>query len=197
MRSFRSPRTIVAFLVLVVMALAAREGLAKSEFVRIIAEHLMLPYDPPCRVCHIQGTTGPGSVQTPFGMSMLAHGLTSSPDSVPIALDAMDSDRTDSDGDSVPDVDELRANSDPNTPVPVALGSAEPTYGCAVAPGCSPPASGVFTAVLLAATLLRWRVTIRRRRAPAMEVGDTRVARASQRTETRKASMAKARRRVR
>ena len=56
-----------------------------------------LGYTPPCRLCHIDGTTGSGSVQTPFGISMLAHGLTSGqstsrPRSWPSKADGVDSD---------------------------------------------------------------------------------------------------------
>jgi len=68
----RVPRASVFVAVVFISALATRPARAKSEFVRVISMHLGLAYDPPCRVCHIQGTTGAGSVQTPFGVSMRA-----------------------------------------------------------------------------------------------------------------------------
>jgi hypothetical protein len=108
---------------------------AKEQFPGEIARDLGLGYDPPCRLCHVQGTTGAGSVVTPFGISMQAHGLTDSRSSIAPALGGLRVDKTDSDGDGKPDVDELVADTDPNTPADVALANSSPQFGCSVGGG--------------------------------------------------------------
>jgi hypothetical protein len=91
---------------------------------------------PPCRICHIQGTTGSGTIQTPFGVSMLARGLSGDNGSVCTALSALDADKVDSDGDGTPDTVELENLDDPNTAANVKLvDEPTPTYGCGVASG--------------------------------------------------------------
>jgi hypothetical protein len=94
---------------------------------------VLLGYPVPCSLCHIDGTTGPGSVQTPFGISMLAHGLTEDPSALETALSSLETEHVDSDGDGDPDIDELIQDKDPNTPADVPLSTSAPSYGCAVA----------------------------------------------------------------
>jgi uncharacterized protein (TIGR03382 family) len=132
----RLPSSTCAVLGVVAWSLtmtAASPARAVPEFPREIRSDLSLSYDPPCRLCHIQGTTGAGSVATPFGLSMLAHGLTQDHSTLTSALAALRADAVDSDGDGVPDITELVADTDPNTPVDVALSSDGPTFGCSAA----------------------------------------------------------------
>jgi hypothetical protein len=97
-----------------------------------ICQNLDTP--PPCRVCHIQGTTASGTIQTPFGVSMLAHGLSGDNTSVCAALSTMTS--VDSDGDGRTDLAEIQNLDDPNTAAQVSwLDQPTPTYGCAIGAG--------------------------------------------------------------
>jgi len=150
----KSTLGLAACLVALAAAPAAR---AKDRFPAFIHDDLHLDYEPPCRVCHIQGTTGAGSVSTPFGTAMLAHGMTGDESTLAPALAALEADGTDSDGDGTPDVAELRANSDPNTPVPASLVSGDPKYGCAVAGAARVPGAALaaVSALVLAAARRR------------------------------------------
>jgi MYXO-CTERM domain-containing protein len=138
---------------------AASPARAVPEFPTDIRSDLSLTYDPPCRLCHIQGTTGAGSVQTPFGLSMLTHGLTEDQSALSSALAALRADDVDSDGDGVPDISELVADTDPNTPVDAPLSQQGPTYGCntSATNGSSLAVSLALALAIMAALLRRQR----------------------------------------
>jgi hypothetical protein len=112
--------------------LAPSTAIASRRFPQQIATDLGLSYQPACSLCHSKGNTGPGTVATPVGLSLMARGLQSGGRaSVSASLSALDHDRTDSDGDGIADVDELRNGTDPNSPEPASVaGRLDPAYGC-------------------------------------------------------------------
>jgi len=116
-------------LVLAVSVLVGGLAHGSSIFPPEIRAHLSLSYTPACTLCHNTPSGGFGTVTTPFGQSMRARGLVAQNlGSLDTALDALAAEHTDSDGDGVGDIDELKAGSDPNV---AGGGSATPpTYGC-------------------------------------------------------------------
>jgi MYXO-CTERM domain-containing protein len=120
-------------------------------------------YYPPCSLCHVRGSTGPGTAQTPFALSAKARGLKAGDDtSLDNALSAMNREDVDSDGDGVPDIQELLVDTDPNTPADVSLtGQAGPNSGCGGGHKSSSSSSGkapaaAFGLLLLAALRRRY-----------------------------------------
>jgi MYXO-CTERM domain-containing protein len=158
-----SLRLAAAFVVSLIALAVAPAARAKERFPSIIRDDpaLQLNYDPPCRLCHIQGTTGAGSVSTPFATSMLAHGMTQDEATIVPALTALAADGTDSDGDGKSDIFELQHDMDPNTPADATLSDGDPKYGCSTAgAGHADAFAGAALAALVLAGARR-----RRRRA--------------------------------
>ena len=101
-------------------------------YYHLYSSYTVAPYQAPCSVCHLRGSTGPGTAQTPFALSMKARGLEPGNNSSLLAsLDALNRDMVDSDGDGTPDIQEIENDTDPNTPAPVSLtGQPGPNAGC-------------------------------------------------------------------
>lgn len=111
-----------------VLLLVGRPANATPEFPDVVAEHLGLASPPDCTLCH-NGPQARGTVTTPFGVSMRSRGAQAyDNDSVRTALDALEAEKRDSDGDGVPDIEELKNGGNPNG----AGKLIKPEYGCAV-----------------------------------------------------------------
>lgn len=147
----RLPLLVVAF---------ALPAFATAEFPGAIQTHLSLAAPPAqsCALCHTNGITGAGTVNTPIGRALRMEGMVASDTaSLIAALNALETAGTDSDMDGVGDVAELRAGTNPNVaqaPADAGMGGGAgggaggggggepevlppPKFGCggAVAPG--------------------------------------------------------------
>jgi hypothetical protein len=92
-----------------------------------------MPCAPQCVLCHESNTGGAGTVTMPFGAALMDRGLLGGgqSDLLGAALDALDADAVDSDGDGTPDLDELAAGDDPNGgPAFCGADVVAPQYGC-------------------------------------------------------------------
>jgi len=137
------------------LGVAAPAGATSTFPARIVAE-LDLRAEPACSLCH-EGATARGTVTTPFGTSLRERGLLAYDEqSLVNALMALEGEGTDSDGDGVGDIEELRQGADPNL---VEGGEAliVPEYGCSAGPrgGRGPGAGSSAGAVLALAALAR------------------------------------------
>lgn len=102
---------------LFVVSLCALPALASSPFPDVIKTHLSLSAPPAasCTLCHTNGNTGFGTVNTPFGKSLRGKGAVATDEAkLKTALDGLASAMTDSDGDGTDDITELKAGRDPN-----------------------------------------------------------------------------------
>ncbi len=164
-------------LLLVLLVLLAAPARASSFYPGEVQSHVGAKSLPACTLCHKTLLGGFGTATQPFGVSVRAHGgVAQSASALDAALDKMAADGTDSDGDCVGDIAELKAGTDPNSSAdnPGACGDAGPRpgggpvsatpipeYGCAMT--TSPVEEGPAP-FALGAALVAW-VVLRRRRA--------------------------------
>ncbi len=138
----------------VVLALASTSAAASSSFPSETKTHMQLTSTPGCTACHSSGAGGFGTVTQPMGKTLQANGLIASDiATLDAALDTIESADTDSDGDGVGDIAELRAGTDPNI---AGGGDSAPAlgygFGCA---SVGAPQAGLYG--LVAVALLRQR----------------------------------------
>ncbi len=101
----------------VVLWLLAAPAFASAQYPGLIQTDLGLSAQPPqsCSLCHVNGIGNIGTANTPFGKAIRMQGLVFQNDaSLKSALMALETAGTDSDGDGLGDVAELRVGRDPN-----------------------------------------------------------------------------------
>ena len=156
--------------VLGIALLGALQANASADFPNVVKSHLSLAQPPACALCHTNGITGMGTVNTPVGDALQAFGLAAGDDtSLVSALDALQSAGTDSDGDGTGDVSELKSERNPNVSdgsaadggTPVTDGGSSsgtpppPKFGCGA--NAAPGASGLVAVGVLLHWLSRRR----------------------------------------
>jgi hypothetical protein len=114
---------------------------ATPNFPPEIMSHLSLAALPDCTLCHTDGDQGgKGTANTPFALNMKTRGLVEfDSSSLDAALDKMATDRVDSAGDCLDDIDELKAGNDPNQPDPAGSCADAGVDQAAAPPVNSPP----------------------------------------------------------
>lgn len=157
-----SPRSSIAAPLLANLVLACVTATtpvdATPRFPEVLASHLALAIPPECSLCHT-GTPGRNNATTTLGKTLRSRGLSAYDEaSLRTALDALAAEKKDSDGDGIPDVEELQRGGDPNSSE--AGERIVPEYGCALATGrVRDPicgfAGGVLVIALAAASVVR------------------------------------------
>jgi hypothetical protein len=155
----RSSDLVAASIAALVLLGAPRHALATPNFPGVIARELKLPGPPDCTLCHSGGQTRRGTVTTPFGTSMRSRGLVAYDEaSLVKALAALTAEKKDSDQDGTPDIEELKAGTDPNAGGGPGETLPPPEYGCAIHPaGRESPFAMIFGAIALSSLVVRRR----------------------------------------
>ena len=122
------------FAIILVLLLTTRAGRASENYPEVMRATVPTNQALPCTLCHAIADGGDGAVTTAFGRHMLEFGMTGSdPTSLQRALRRNAARGWDSDGDGVPDIEELVYGTDPSSP---ALSSGPPLmHGCSVGRG--------------------------------------------------------------
>jgi hypothetical protein len=129
MAAFSGSSLLVAAAALLVAASAR----ASESYPETVEGALATPCPPACTTCHTRPEGGELTANTPVGISARRAGLECcNPNLLREVLATLETNATDSDMDGVPDMDELRAGTDPNA----AEGKLEcyvppPDEGCA------------------------------------------------------------------
>jgi hypothetical protein len=108
-------RALAATCALAATTLVGSLSLASPTFPAAIQEHLDLACKPDCTNCHTRPQGGLGTARQPFGLAMQRAGLTAGqPSKIAGALDRLEQESSDVDGDGTNDIEELIGQTSPN-----------------------------------------------------------------------------------
>lgn len=142
------------------LTLASGAVQASPTFPAYLQEKLNMPCAPQCVLCHQTAAGGRGTATKPFGFAVISNGAVATDTaSLGQAVDLVEAAHTDSDGDGMFDIPELREGRDPDVKGAGLL--CGPEYGCS----CGTPRSSTDSlAALLAAGVAASLVWNARRR---------------------------------
>lgn len=148
------PRRVWLLVALPLLA-SSTEASASPAFPGVVRETLALGSAPQCTLCHSTPSGGLGTATTGFATYLRSRGLKAGDTgALRTALQAMIAEKHDTDGDGVPDADELKNGTDPGGTVDASVPPVE--YGCGgahVAPRGAPSSRGAIGALALALAL--------------------------------------------
>lgn len=167
----RSPRRAAALTAGLVSLLTAFGASASQDFPSEVQKTLDMPCPPPCTLCHTTQLGGSGTAVKQFAIVLRNTGIMATPPvlvqagdaaGVGAALKIAEATGMDSDGDMVPDTEELKDGRDPNTPGGDAR-ICGPSYGCG-ARLAAPPASQTGALIVAGGVAALVAFGLRRRR---------------------------------
>lgn len=163
------------------LLLWAQSADASPSYPGAIADELGLDCGPHCTLCHETAKGGFATANRPFGIAARRAGLECCDTSLlPGVLAEIEADGHDADEDGEPDIDELRAFTDPNVAGDEPLTCAPEEKGCSCSFSGRPRGGGLgeMALALSSALLAARRFTRRRRprRAPRTPPGRWRTA---------------------
>lgn len=134
---------------------------ASASYPLVIKAKYGLAAAPECTLCHRDTVGGLGTVTRPFGLALISRYQLGPANvgSLEAALAGDEAEHLDSDSDGVPDIDELRAGTNPNvgsSGMEAAPDVPLPQTGCALAARSPSESGGLIASMLLGAVL--WRV---------------------------------------
>jgi hypothetical protein len=133
-----------------VLLFAPRAAFGRAEFPDRLQEATHAPCVPQCSICH-ESVQGGGPADQPFAKSLRRMGKLEGPDAIKYAVDQLEQQNVDSDGDGVGDIAEIRAGKDPNYARDALI--CLPDVGCGAHVSREAPSDGLSVVLALGVAL--------------------------------------------